>query len=357
MEVGDGFAAVGAVVDCDPVAAFRDAEVGGNLACSEKEMAKDGLVSGGALADPRNGLFRHDKNVHGCLRRNIAEGTAEIVSVKDVRRDFPIVDFLEKCFHVGGDSRSRDCASQTRKSMSTFWRWEPLPSRLSSVLQTRVDLIYPKGVPISTNRRAASGSWKKTLMRGVLICAGSIAILLPAWLPNKPGAPLERGSVELMQAGLLAASTAVMLGALAHAEARRPVCRVIAFALAAALMGELEDFISGILKWPFPEVWVIGILLFVGMVTALRHRRVMMKFFQTIGHHAGAGFIGAALLILYVFNRVVGAPQFWQASLGDAFSPDIPRICKSYLELLACYFVFVGTLGVAITLGRREEMD
>lgn len=212
-------------------------------------------------------------------------------------------------------------------------------------------------MPISTNRKAESGSWKKTLLRGVLICAGSIAILLPAWLPNKPGAPLERGSVELMQAGLLAAATAVMLGALAHAGPRRSVCRVFAFGLGAALMGELEDFISGVLDWPFPEVWVIAVLLLAALITVLRHRRVMFRFFQTMGHHAGAGFIGAALIILYVFNRVVGSPQFWRVSLGDGFPPEIPQICKSYLELLACYFVFVGSLGLAITLGRREELE
>ncbi len=184
-----------------------------------------------------------------------------------------------------------------------------------------------------------------------------MAILLPAWLPNKPGAPLERGTVELLQAALLAASTVVMIGALAHAGSRRAVCRVMALGLAAALVGELEDFVSGIMKWPFPDVWIIGILLGAALITALRHRRVMVRFFDTMGHHAGAGFIGAALLIIYVFNRVVGAPQFWQVSLGDAFSPEIPRICKSYLELLACYFIFVGSLGLAITLGRREELD
>lgn len=76
-----------------------------------------------------------------------------------------------------------------------------------------------------------------------------------------------------------------------------------------------------------------------------------------MGHHAGAGLIAAALLIIYVFNRVIGAPQFWEAVLGDSFSPEIPRICKSYLELLASYFVFVGSLGIAITLGRREELN
>ncbi len=216
---------------------------------------------------------------------------------------------------------------------------------------------YPFRVLHSEKRRQEQSSWKKTLLRGLLICAGSVTILLPAWLPNKPGAPLERGSVELLQAGLLAAATAVMTGALAHSGHRRSVCRVLAFGLAAALVGELEDFISGILDWPFPEGWVIGALLVAALITILRHRKTMVKFIGTMGHHAGAGFIAAALLILYVFNRVVGAPQFWEASLGEGFNPEIPRICKSYLELLACYFVFVGALGIAITLGRREELD
>lgn len=210
-------------------------------------------------------------------------------------------------------------------------------------------------MPSSSSLRPGSVSWKKTLLRGLLICAGSVTILLPAWLPNRPGAPLQRGTVELLQAGLLAASTVVMIGALAHAGSKRAVCRVMAFGLAAALVGELEDFISGMMNWPFPDAWVIGGLLFAALVTALRHKGVMLRFFETLGHHAGAGFIGAALLIIYVFNRVIATPQFWKASLGDAFSPEIPRICNSYLELLACYLIFVGSLGLAITIGRREE--
>lgn len=212
-------------------------------------------------------------------------------------------------------------------------------------------------MPSSPSRRPGSVSWKKTLLRGLLICAGSVTILLPAWLPNRPGAPLQRGTVELLQAGLLAASTVVMTGALAHAGSRRAVCRVLALGLAAALVGELEDFISGMMDWPFPDVWVIGGLLFAALVTALRHKGVMLRFFETMGHHAGAGFIGAALLIIYVFNRVIATPQFWKASLGDAFPPQIPKICNSYLELLACYLIFVGSLGLAITIGRREELS
>ena len=192
-------------------------------------------------------------------------------------------------------------------------------------------------------------------MRALLICAGSVAILLPAWLPNRPSVPIERGTVELLQAFLLASAAAVMFGASSHAGPYRPVCRVMGLGFIAAFVGEIEDFISGILGWKFPEAWVVGLIIVIALVTTLRHRRVMLHFLASLGNHAGAGFIAAALLIIYVFNRVIGSAAFWQVSLGSAFSPNIPRICKSYLELLACYLIFIGALGLSITLARRTE--
>ena len=202
---------------------------------------------------------------------------------------------------------------------------------------------------------ARKPSWSRTLLRVLMICAGCVAILLPAWLPNRPSVPIGRGTVELLQSFLLAGAAAVMLGAAPHAGAYRPVCRVLALGLIAAFVGEIEDFVSGILQWPFPEAWVIGVILLVALVTALRHRRVMVHFIATLGQHAGSGLIAAALLIIYVFNRVIGSAAFWKASLGDAFSPEIPKLCKSYLELLACYLIFIGALGLSITLARRRE--
>ena len=75
---------------------------------------------------------------------------------------------------------------------------------------------------------ARRGSWLRTVVRGALICAGTLAILLPAWLPNRPSAPLGQGTVELLQALLLAASSAVFFGATSHTGENRPVCRILA---------------------------------------------------------------------------------------------------------------------------------
>jgi hypothetical protein len=207
----------------------------------------------------------------------------------------------------------------------------------------------------SPPKQTRKPSWSRTIVRVLMICAGCVAILLPAWLPNRPSVPISRGTVELLQAFLLAAAAAIMLGAAPHAGAYRPVCRVLALGFAAAFVGEIEDFISDILQWPFPEAWVIAAMLLVAVITAMRHRRVMGHFVATLGQHAGSGLIAAALLIIYVFNRVIGSAAFWKASLGDAFSPEIPKLCKSYLELLACYLIFIGALGLSLTLARRRE--
>lgn len=198
-------------------------------------------------------------------------------------------------------------------------------------------------------------SWSRTLVRVTLICLGCVVILLPAWLPNRSSVPIKSGTIEFLQACLLAASAAVILGASPHAGRNRAVCRVIALLLIAAFVGEMEDFISGILRWKFPEAWVVGAILLAALVTAIRHRGPMLHFVSTLGNHAGAGLIGSALLILYVFNKLFGSSKFWRASLGPAFSPEVPQICKSYLELFGCYLVFIGIVGLSITLARRRE--
>lgn len=198
-------------------------------------------------------------------------------------------------------------------------------------------------------------SWSRTLVNALLICAGCVGLLLPAWLPNRHSAPIERSTVELLQAFLLLASGAVMLGASSHAGAYRPVCRILALIFIAGFVGEIEDFVSGIMGLKFPEAWVIGLLLLVALISTIRHRRVMVHFFSSLGNHAGSGLIASALLILYVFNRVIGSAAFWKTSLGTAYSPNIPHICKGYLELLACYLIFIGALGLSITMARRSE--
>jgi len=210
-------------------------------------------------------------------------------------------------------------------------------------------------MPDPTYKPQRNQSWSQNLVRALLVCIGCVAILLPAWLPNNTTVPIERSTVKLLQAFILAAAAAIMLGASPHAGHYRPVCRVFALILISAVVGEIEDFLSNILGWKVPQVWVIGLILLVALIDTIRHRRAMLHFLAIMGNHAATGIVVAALLILYVFNRVIGTSPFWRAALGKAYSTEIPRICKSYLELLACYFLLIGALGFSLTLARRKD--
>jgi predicted membrane protein len=170
--------------------------------------------------------------------------------------------------------------------------------------------------PLAKPRR--NPSWKRTLFITLLISLGSVAILLPAWLPNRPRRADRARHGGIPSGLLLAGAAAVMFGASSHAGHYRPVCRVLGMGLIAAFVGEIEDFVSEILGWKFPEAWVVGLILLVALITMLRHRRVMVHFLATLGNHAGSGLIGSALLIIYVFNRVIGSQKFWKAALGPS---------------------------------------
>ena len=115
-------------------------------------------------------------------------------------------------------------------------------------------------------------TWSHTLVRVFLISAGCVAILLPAWIPDRSSAQLERGTVEILQAMLLAAAAAVLLGSSAHAGPNRPVCRVLALGCLAAFVGEMDDLITDVMGRQFPEAWFVAVLLLVALITILRHR-------------------------------------------------------------------------------------
>ena len=101
VEVGDGLAAVRAVVDDHAVSVLREAELGGDVRGGEEKVAEDGSVIGGRCAHAGDGFVRDDEDVDGCLRGNVAESEAGFVTMDHIRRDLGVADFLENRLHWG----------------------------------------------------------------------------------------------------------------------------------------------------------------------------------------------------------------------------------------------------------------
>lgn len=96
MEVWDGLAAVCAVVDDGAEAVWLKALFAGNFPDGEEEMPEEGVIFLGGGAEARDGFFRDEKQVGGCLGGNVAEAEALFVLVNDVCGDFAGDDFFEQ---------------------------------------------------------------------------------------------------------------------------------------------------------------------------------------------------------------------------------------------------------------------
>lgn len=123
VKVRDGLAAVCAVIDHHAEAVFCKTEVGGDLRSGEKKVAKDRLISGLRFAEARDDFVGHNQHVHRCLRRNIAEDEAVLVTVYHIGGDFTVADFLENRLHS-----ARNLASGGLSGKLEIIQWWPIPT-------------------------------------------------------------------------------------------------------------------------------------------------------------------------------------------------------------------------------------
>ena len=100
MEMRDGFAAVGAVVDHEAKAA-GEVEFLGENAGGEKEVAEKRLVGGGGFTHAGTEFFWNDQKMDRSLGLDVVQDDAEVVLVLDLGGDFTVDDALEDGFWHG----------------------------------------------------------------------------------------------------------------------------------------------------------------------------------------------------------------------------------------------------------------
>lgn len=197
-------------------------------------------------------------------------------------------------------------------------------------------------------------NWFGTTINSLLVAAGSILVLFPAWLPraSTTGVDLENSAVEILQLALLLLSMAILLAAAPHAGRFKPIYRALALGCLAATIGEapwLEDILR-----VNPDFLLIPVFITIAFLF-IKNPRETLRFVGLSARHPASGFIAAALIIIYVFAKFFGSRAFWEASLEGDVPPNLPRICSAYLELLACYFIFIGVVGFTLPLRRIRE--
>ena len=223
----------------------------------------------------------------------------------------------------------------------------------------------------------AKGFWKRRLLVVILIVAGSILILFPAWLPDSGfpstdertaeggqleettskgfSLPTEESAVEGLQLLLLLGSAAFWYGAAKSAGEIGPFYRVMGAGGIAAALGEADYLVNDNLNIPSWILFVIPALYI--LFLSLKYRRQFPAFYTEFTSHPAAGFFASAFMMIYVLARLLGTPHLWKATLKSNYHPDVPSTVQGYLELLACYLLFVGTIGLCLRDRRHDVTE
>ena len=191
----------------------------------------------------------------------------------------------------------------------------------------------------------------------ILIAGGSLLILFPAWLPSSKYKALgEDGAVEMLQLFLLILSAALHFAAMPHAGKLSPIFSALGFGAIAAAIGEYADTIEGLIKFIKVE-WIVWPLFGIIAWKIFGNLKAFSQFWGYASKKPAAGFLLAGIIIAYVFGEVFGSKEFWQASLGTTVHREIPQVVESYLELLACYFIFISSLGFCLPITNRRALN
>lgn len=184
------------------------------------------------------------------------------------------------------------------------------------------------------------------LISAALVLAGSFAIFFPAWLPETPALPTEEGIVEGLQFVLLLATSAFWFGAARPAGEVGPFYQILGAICLASALGEADTLIERTI--PFEVEWFFIPLALFALAKFRRHRRHLGTFLNEFVSRPAAGFFASAFMLIFVLARFLGTSLLWKASLGENYHRDVPLTVEAYLELLACYLLLIGTMGLCL---------
>ena len=112
--MGDGFAAIGAIIDDEAITGFFELALAGDPLGGDEEMSEEGMILGrdGTVAGVM--FFWNDKNVDGGLGGEITEGEDVIILVENIGGEFAVDDPLEDGF---GHRASYQIVSSRREGL------------------------------------------------------------------------------------------------------------------------------------------------------------------------------------------------------------------------------------------------
>ncbi|MCM2131238.1 hypothetical protein [Larsenimonas rhizosphaerae] len=181
---------------------------------------------------------------------------------------------------------------------------------------------------------ASRVSLKKTLVRYLgyllltaLVCQGLYWSLLLEEIPRFS----ETSFVELAQTAALAASLACLWCARRKGLYSYGIPLLFGWLLA-SLVREQDAMLDSIIDdlWQ----WCVGLIALVTVTHTVRHRRRIARELGQFIQESAFGLFMGGFFTVYVFSRLMGRHELWQAVLGSAYEYRIKSGVEESLELM-----------------------
>lgn len=161
----------------------------------------------------------------------------------------------------------------------------------------------------------------------------------------------ERGFTELAQSGLLALSTLLLLYVRFGLHALPQVSLLLLAFVASSLVREQDAHLD---SHVFDGAWqlLVALIILPSLYSVIRQRRAFVAQFAGYANSLSFGLFAAGFLTTYVFSRLYGRSEMWQAILREDYVRTFKDAAEEVVELFGYALILIAMIELAL-LARR----
>lgn len=161
----------------------------------------------------------------------------------------------------------------------------------------------------------------------------------------------ERGFTEPAQSGLLSLTTLLLLYVRFGLRELPQVSLLLLAFVASSLVREQDALLD---TYVFDGAWqlLVALIILPSLYSVIRHRREFAAQFAGYANSLSFGLFAAGFLTTYVFSRLYGRSEMWQAILQEDYVRTFKDAAEEVVELFGYALILIAVIELAL-LARR----
>ncbi|MGP9768384.1 hypothetical protein ACT3UM_21940 [Halomonas sp. AOP13-D3-9] len=161
----------------------------------------------------------------------------------------------------------------------------------------------------------------------------------------------ELGFTELTQTLVLATCCAMLIYIRQVLRVWPTLTLLLLAFLAASLVREQDHFLDNYVAHNTWKV-LVALIILPTLYWVVKQRHQFLEEFTYYSNTLAFGLFTAGVLTTYIFSRLYGRQEFWQAILEDSYSGTFKSVAEEVVELLGYSLILIATLELLL-LARR----